>query len=113
VYAISIWGDEAWFGADDGVKYDKVGSVRGFSKINPTAGPFNVIVADSDVVWLGTEGRGVLKYLKTENRWRTFTTDDGLLDDSVRDIFMDGDYAWFGTAKGLTRFYWNSPVRRD
>jgi ligand-binding sensor domain-containing protein len=116
VYAVSVWGNETWFATDDGVEvYDKSSDQwRGFSKNQyPTAGPFNVIVADSDVVWLGTEGRGVLKYLKSENRWRTFTTGDGLLDDSVRAIIMDGDYVWFGTAKGLTRFYWDSPFRRD
>jgi len=116
VYAVSVWENEAWFATDDGVEaYDKISDQwRGFSKNQyPTGGPFNVIVADSDVVWIGTEGRGVLKYLKSENRWRTFTTGDGLLDDSVRDILIDGDYVWFGTAKGLTRFYWNSPYRRD
>ena len=116
VYAVSVWENEAWFATDDGVEvYDKISNQwRGFSKNQyPTEGPFNVIVADSDVVWIGTEGRGVLKYLKSENRWRTFTVEDGLLDDSVRDILMDGDYVWFGTAKGLTRFYWNAPHRRD
>jgi ligand-binding sensor domain-containing protein len=116
VFAVSVCGDEVWFATDDGVEvYDKeLDRWQGFSKNQyPTEGPINTILADSAAVWVGTEGRGVLKYLKSENRWRTFTTGDGLLDNSVRAILINGDTVWFGTAKGVTRFYWNAPYRRD
>ena len=115
-FAVSIYRDEVWFATDDGVEvYDKkLDQWRGFSKNQyPTEGPMNTILADSAAVWVGTEGRGALKYLKSENRWRAFTIADGLLDNSVRAILINGDYVWFGTAKGLTRFYWNAPYRRD
>jgi ligand-binding sensor domain-containing protein len=116
VTAVSVWRNEVWFGTDMGVEMlDKTtGEWSGFPEnLYPTDGWINVVAADSDVVWVGMEGGGAAKYLKSENRWRVFTTADGLLDNSVRDILIDGDTVWFGTAKGLTRFYWNAPYRRD
>jgi len=38
---------------------------------------------------------------------------DGLLDNLVQDLVLDGDYIWFGTPEGVTRFFWNNPRYRD
>ena len=89
------------------------GEWRGFPAYHfPLGARINDILADSGAVWVATE-RGVWKYKKREDRWRHFTTEDGLLHDSVRWMLLDGDYIWFGTARGLTRFYWNAPYRID
>jgi len=70
------------------------------------------IRATPSAVWAGTD-QGVLKFDRERQRWVHFTTADGLPDNRVRAIHPDGDYIWFGTAAGLTRFYWNSPFRID
>ena len=70
------------------------------------------IVADEAVVWAGTN-KGVLKYDREREIWIQYTREDGLLSDMVNVILPDGDYVWFGTPRGLTRFYWNAPNRID
>jgi ligand-binding sensor domain-containing protein len=67
---------------------------------------------DDSAAWLGTDD-GVLKFDKRRSRWRRFTVEDGLPDNVVHYILLDGDFIWFGTPEGLTRFYWNSPYRID
>ena len=56
---------------------------------------------------------GVYKYDLHGQRWRHFGVRDGLVGSRVYDILLDGDYVWFGTNRGLTRFYWNNPYRAD
>jgi hypothetical protein len=55
----------------------------------------------------------MLKYTRSSRSWRTFTTEDGLIDNHVNAILLDGDYIWFGTDRGITQFYWNDPNRVD
>ena len=62
--------------------------------------------------WIATD-EGVLKFDRRRNTWRRFTTEDGLLHNTVQTILLDGDYVWFGTPQGATRFYWNDPFRID
>jgi ligand-binding sensor domain-containing protein len=69
-------------------------------------------VVDEFSAWVATDN-GVLKFDKARNRWVHFTTEDGLLSNYVNCIMLDGDYVWFGTPEGVTRFYWNAPYRID
>jgi hypothetical protein len=55
----------------------------------------------------------VWRYLRGKRTWRLYTRQDGLLHDFVYDMEIDGDYIWFGTEGGVTRFLWNNPVRID
>ena len=72
----------------------------------------NRILASRDAVWVATN-EGVLKFDKTQNRWIHYTVLDGLADNKVYSIYLDDDYIYFGTARGLTKFFWNSPFRVD
>jgi ligand-binding sensor domain-containing protein len=111
VTAISSYGDEVWFGTNDGIACYHRGEDRweGFPAAhNPTGGLIHTILADSRLVWVGMDD-GVLKYVKEEKRWHRYTMADGLMDNAVRWILLDGDYVWFGTGRGLTRFFWNAP----
>jgi hypothetical protein len=114
-FAISAWGEEIWFGTDWGV--------YGFNAVTnewldssaweyKTNAGINVIHATQQAVWVGTN-EGVLKYDRRMLGWRNFTVMDGLADNRVYSIEMDDDYILFGTARGLTRFYWNNPFRND
>ena len=44
---------------------------------------------------------------------REFGPLDGLPSDDIRCLYVDGDYLWIGSDRGLTRFLWNDPYRID
>jgi frataxin-like iron-binding protein CyaY len=114
-YAVSVYGDEVWFGTDKeissfNVKTDKVisASARAF-KVKDSV---HRILASESAVWIAGNN-GVFKYDREHERWVHFTEEDGLPSPVVLSLLLDGDYIWFGTDRGLTRFYWNSPYRSD
>jgi ligand-binding sensor domain-containing protein len=58
--------------------------------------------------WFGTNS-GILKFDGTT--WKTYTTTDGLVDNSVISIAIDAEgNKWFGTWKGVSRFDGNQWV---
>ena len=70
------------------------------------------IACDKGNVWVATRD-GVWKLNRATDIWVKYTTEDGLLDDDVQDLFLDGDHIWFGTPQGATRFFWNNPSLRE
>ncbi|MBN1350677.1 hypothetical protein JXJ21_14765 [candidate division KSB1 bacterium] len=115
VYAVSWSGSEVWFGLADGIE------IFDFKKGDWCPTPkrrlnmksqINMIRANAQVAWVGTS-EGAWKYDRDRTTWRLFTTNDGLIDNNVQTIWIDGDYVWFGTPQGLTKFYWNSSFRID
>jgi ligand-binding sensor domain-containing protein len=64
---------------------------------------FSLIVDDRDHVWAGTWGGGVSAY--DGEKWRNYTTRDGLAGNIVYSMARDADGVfWFGTNRGLTRY---------
>lgn len=115
IFAVSCYGNEVWFGTEAGVAALNVDTKNWLTppaKMNNTDAGINRILAARDAVWVATNS-GVLKYDRAGERWVHYTVMDGLPDDQVYSLCLDGDYIWFGTARGLTRFYWNSPWRMD
>lgn len=114
-FAISIWGEEVWYGNDWGIfAFNSVTNewLDPLAKMYETEAGINRILAARQAVWVATN-EGVLKFDRRMQRWRQFTTLDGLADNRVFSIELENDYIYFGTARGLTRFYWNSPFRND
>jgi ligand-binding sensor domain-containing protein len=72
-------------------------------------GPLRIYVTVQSV-WVGSRN-GAARFEKESNKWLVYTTQDGLINDSVQALMPDGDYMWFGTTEGVTRFYWNDPAR--
>lgn len=70
------------------------------------------LAADDANLWVPSRS-GLWRYIRAKNLWRNYTRADGLLDDFVYDLLLDGDYIWLGSARGVTRFYWNNPMRID
>lgn len=62
-----------------------------------------------DRLWIGTDN-GVMRYDRVTRLWEDYGEIDGLIDDYVNDMKVDGDYIWFATPEGATRFYWNNPL---
>lgn len=114
-YAIDVYGDEVWFGSDLGV-FGFNAAINEWldppAKMYETEAGINRIKATYQAVWVATN-QGVLKFDREQQRWVSFTTRDGLADDRVYAIQLDGDFIYFGTSRGLTRFYWNNPFRND
>jgi len=114
-FAVSVYGDEVWFGTAEGVAglNSKLREwLKPPARLYKTNTEINRILASKDAIWAATQN-GVLKYDKLRERWVHFTMLDGLPSNEVYSLLLDGDYIWFGSARGLTRFYWNSPYRVD
>ena len=100
----SIAADDAgrvWVGTNRGFGYIAQGKYRQFTAADG-AGSHRIraIVADRDgVVWLGTEGGGLLRY--ENDRFTRFTQQDGLASDMVYALAKDNaGRLWIGTYKG-------------
>jgi ligand-binding sensor domain-containing protein len=116
VTALSVTEQDIWFGTNDGIAVlDKASQTwDGYLKDHHFNAQdfFYTILADDQNVWVGTNN-GVLKFVRAESRWHRYTVRDGLMDDAVRWILLEGNYVWFGSRSGINRFYWNAPYRTD
>ncbi len=115
VTAVTSCGQEVWFGTTETIEAFDLATrswLRPPARLVGTGATVNRLVADTSAVWAATN-KGVLKYDRKRKRWRRFTIEDGLPSNEVFSLCLDGDYIWFGTRSGLTRFYWNSPYRVD
>jgi len=112
---VSSGKDEIWFGTDAGILgYSPVSDKSKVydNRLNfPEVDVFK-LVCDKRNVWVATKS-GVWKLNRATDIWIKYTTDDGLLDNNVQDMVLDGDYIWFGTPQGATRFFWNDPRLRE
>jgi len=115
ITSISYHGNEICFGSARGVDIFNTDTREWAGLPKGRAFPnthINKVVSTAAAIWAATD-KGVMKYDRQYNDWRTFTKEDGLLDDRVNAILPDGDYIWFGSKSGLTRFFWNDPSRID
>ena len=114
VFAVEMEGDAIWFGNDTSIlKFTRTNGEwqEWLLPIMVGAAAFRMKIVDR-VVWLGTR-YGAAKFDREKENWAFFTSDDGLLDETVQAILTEGDHIWFGTPEGATRFYWNDPGRLD
>jgi ligand-binding sensor domain-containing protein len=102
--------ERIWFATDRGLLgYDPNTDEREVYQISgnyPGRRPLRLAI-DGWNLWVGTQS-GVWKMDKEEKTWENFTVFDGLIDDDIQSIALDGDYIWFGTPRGATRFYWKN-----
>lgn len=83
---------------------------RYFPPAGFTAGSLLGLAVGKNAVWMAT-GSGALRFDKLKGTWRCFSEEDRLIDNRVEAILLEGDYIWFGTEKGVTRFHWNDSFR--
>ncbi|MBN2356235.1 hypothetical protein JXO59_08980 [candidate division KSB1 bacterium] len=117
-FAVSCYGEEVWYATEQGVSallMDEsttedwpLYALRNYQIHSRTWRLF----ADSSAVWLATQ-EGVIRLDRQSSRWIHYTIEDGLPSNAIYSILLDGDYIWFGSRAGLTRFYWNAPYRID
>jgi len=65
---------------------------------------FDIAIEDG-FLWLGTDSGALLVRL-SDNYTERYTTVDGLAGNCVYKIIIDGEWVWFGTNKGLTKYHW-------
>ncbi len=107
--------EQIWFGTDLGILgYSPVSDQRKIydNRMNFPEVDVVKLVCDKKNVWVATRD-GVWKLDQATQIWIKYTTEDGLLDNNVQDLALDGDYIWFGTPQGVTRFFWNDPRLRE
>ncbi|MDD5765362.1 MAG: hypothetical protein PHW79_03775 [Candidatus Marinimicrobia bacterium] len=65
---------------------------------------FDLAIEDG-YLWLGTDS-GALLIRLSDNYTERYTTVDGLAGNRVYKVITDGEWVWFGTDKGLTKYHW-------
>ncbi|MFQ6008539.1 MAG: hypothetical protein ACE5K8_06240 [Candidatus Zixiibacteriota bacterium] len=115
VYSIERYGNSLWFASDDGlIRLSlKSGETEPFRLTNRKIAPRALAVNDTIAAVASDEGMTVIFHKNKKQLIREFTTDDGLASNTVYSLWLDGNYIWIGTDKGLTRFLWNNPERVD
>jgi len=115
VKAVYKYKDELWFGTTDAVLGIDLKTRKRWiyqSPVNYPGPEVTKIVCDEKNLWVGTI-LGVWKLDREKGIWKGFFKEDGLLENYIQDLLLDGEYIWFGTQRGATCFYWNSPFRMD
>ena len=87
---------------EEGAK--RFSSVKVADHDNPI--PVKTLLADDDILWLGTEQKGLVKFdIKTRNIIKIYTTGDGLPNDNICGILKDKDgNLWISTFRGISKF---------
>ena len=105
-------GELVWFGTDGGgtAVYHKLDKLWWQYTVDDGLAADDVISIEIDPVskeiWFGTDN-GASLFNRIGNSWTTYRpsdSDDGLADDWVADIKVDGNIVWFATNEGVSRF---------
>lgn len=109
--AVGVNQDSIWFAGDGGVAfYDPVGKQwHSFPQVKME---FYDIAFTPGSVWFATN-RGLLRCDVKENYWYLYTTRDGLANNHVYSIFLDGADMWLSTDGGVTVFAWYRDGRKE
>jgi len=115
VTAIETWGEEVWFASPRGILLFEPEGMKSTLYIPPGTVPERGVIklaVNRERVFAATS-IGLYELDKKSGVFIRFNSQDGLLDDRVQALALEGDYIWCGTPKGVTRFYWNNPSRLD
>lgn len=99
-----------WFGSfgGDPVRYVEDGSITTFRM--PDGETLHIVraIAEDHLgnLWFGGQRDGSMPGLRRYDgvRVREFTTADGLVDDAVNDMVVDGENLWISTEHGISRY---------
>ncbi|MYE89130.1 hypothetical protein F4X33_09075, partial [Candidatus Poribacteria bacterium] len=61
------------------------------------------LAVDEKYAWLGTN-KGILRYDKAGDRWETYTIENGLPSNTIRDLDVRGYDLWISTDRGVATF---------
>ncbi|WP_167607958.1 hybrid sensor histidine kinase/response regulator transcription factor [Maribellus sediminis] len=64
---------------------------------------YDILLKDDDVIWMATNGDGIIRYDIRNKTVERFTVDSGLPSNFVNSIIYANGYLWIGTELGLCR----------
>ena len=110
VYAIAAEGRYVWLATTDGLhRYDKqtdrwfAPRLKGVDDDEDETPSITCLTIDEKYAWLGTN-KGVLRYDKAGDRWETYTVENGLPSNTIRDLDVRGYDLWISTDRGVATF---------
>jgi hypothetical protein len=88
------------------VRYNKIsGEQRIFTESDGLLGNETTgLIKYKDEVWITSQSRGISVLNTTDNTWRYFTTENGLISDGNLIIELDGDVIWLATIGGFAKY---------
>jgi len=111
--AVEVVGKEIWVANSSGIAYWDRSSDEwhSFPGLDLNA-EIRDIASTKNVIWFATN-MGLLKYKRKQDYWRLFTEADGLIDNNIYHLNVDGKHIWISTATGITSFRWRRKGRID
>ncbi len=110
VYAIAAEARYVWLATTNGLhRYDKqtdrwfAPRLKGVEDGEDDTPGVTCLAIDEKYAWLGTN-RGVLRYDKAGDRWETYTVENGLPSNTIRDLDVRGYNLWISTDRGVATF---------
>ena len=113
VYAIAAEARYVWLATTNGLhRYDKqtdrwflprVKRVDDEEDEEDDTPGITCLAIDEKYAWLGTN-KGILRYDKAGDRWETYTVENGLPSNTIRDLDIKGYDLWISTDRGVATF---------
>ena len=113
VYAIAAETRYVWLGTTNGLhRYDKqtdrwfLPRVKRVDDEEDEEGDtpgVTCLAVDEKYAWLGTN-KGILRYDKAGDRWETYTVENGLPSNTIRDLAVRDYDLWISTDRGVATF---------
>ena len=115
VYDIERNGNEVWFSSDGGVVRLNLedGDIWSYRDESNLYDHRPMAVNDEMVAFADDLGLSILVRGKDKVRLWTFRSSDGLPSDDILELYVQGEYLWIGSDRGLTRFHWRDPLLFD
>ena len=99
-----IASDKLWVSSLEGLNVIDLGTLE--SRVIPGFPYSMALVSDGDTLWAGTYGKGLYRLdncLSEKPEITVFSEEDGLVDNQVQGLLLDGIYLWITTENGLSR----------
>ena len=110
VYAIAAEARYVWLATANGLhRYDKqtdrwfAPRLKGVDDEEADTPSVTCLAVDEKYAWLGTN-KGILRYDKAGDRWETYTVENGLPSNIIRDLDVRGYDLWISTDRGVATF---------
>ncbi len=118
VRKIRLNGSDLWLLAQDGLVRIglQTGESESFLEVNRFTDQTSLAVND-ELIAIGTQsGLAIIPYRKRDAKGKKslahrFTQNDGLVSNYITSVEFVDDFLWIGTDRGLSRFWWNNPIR--
>ncbi|MCX2682096.1 response regulator [Galbibacter sp. EGI 63066] len=94
-----------WIGSESDGLFRLDNKTNTVTKINAVPDKIKSLYFDGELLWVGTNGNGLISYNPNDKTVRTFTTESGLSNNVIYGILSgDNGNLWLSSNKGITKF---------